>query len=183
METWKPVVGYEGLYEVSDLGNVRSLNWKNKGYARNLYLKPHNKGYLQVELFNNGIKKMLTVHRLVAEAFIPNPNCYPQVNHKDENKRNNKSENLEWCTSSYNATYSMELHPDRASHKYYKSTEKYNRRNDKEVNQFSLSGEFIKTWNNSREIYTTTGMSDWSISECCRGNRKKAYGFMWSYST
>ena len=86
-EIWRDVVGYEGLYQVSNKGNVKSLNWKNRGYERNLYLKPHNKGYLQVELAKDGKKKCFVVHRLVAIAFIPNPHKHPQVNHIDENKR------------------------------------------------------------------------------------------------
>ena len=183
METWKPVVGYEGLYEVSDLGNVRSINWANTGVVKNLYLKPHTRGYLQVELAFCEKKKMFLVHRLVAEAFVPNEKNLPQVNHKDEDKTNNRADNLEWCDRSYNAKYSMDLHPERAKIRNYDRTGKHKCRNNKKVNQFTLNGELIKTWSNSREIFTTTGMSDWSISECCRGNRKKAYGYMWSYTT
>lgn len=186
METWKPVVGYEGLYEVSDLGNVRSLNWRNKAGARNLYLKPHNRGYYQVELASNGKKKMFMVHRLVAMAFIPNPLSLPQVNHKDENKRNNTVGNLEWCDNKYNAKYSAALHPERAKNRTYSNTRKgttYKRRLTTPIYQCKMDGEIVKKWENSREIFVKTGMSDWSISECCRGNRKKAYGFKWRFAT
>lgn len=99
MEEWKNVIGYEGLYEVSNIGNVRNVR-------RNTLLRlSKTKGYIQVYLYKNGVKTGLKVHRLVAEAFIPNPDNLPQVNHKDENKMNNRVENLEWCTAKYNSNY------------------------------------------------------------------------------
>ena len=100
MEEWKNVIGYEGLYEVSNKGNVRNVR-------RNTLLKlSKNKyGYIQVYLYKNGIKTGLTVHRLVAEAFIENPDNLPEVNHKDEDKTNNRVENLEWCSHKYNVNY------------------------------------------------------------------------------
>lgn len=99
MEEWKNVIGYEGLYEVSSLGNVRNVR-------RNTLLRfSKNQGYLQVYLYKNGIRTGLKVHRLVAQAFIPNPDGLPQVNHKDENKTNNIFENLEWCDVVYNINY------------------------------------------------------------------------------
>lgn len=180
MENWKPVVGYEGLYEVSDLGRVKSLNWQNRGFERCLYLKPHNKGYLQVELYKNNTAKMFMVHRLVALAFLPNPHNFPQVNHKDENRKNNAVCNLEWCDQSYNVRYSMERRETPQVVNNY--SPKYQKRIDKKIVQLSLDGEPVKTWSNSREIFKETGMSDWSISECCRGNRNKAYGFKWQYA-
>lgn len=182
MEIWKDISGYEGLYQVSNLGNVKSMNWGGRGYSKNLYLKPHNKGYLQVELKKDGKRKMFVVHRLVAQAFIQNPNNFPIVNHKDENKTNNSAENLEWCDYKYNVRYSLLLRGIAPGEK-----KKPTRRNSKlagfRVIQLDLFGNVIREWNNSREIFLTTGMSDWSISECCRGNRKKAYGFIWRYAS
>ena len=108
-EVWKDVVGFEGLYEVSDKGNVRGVARKDP-LGRNRkgrMLKPGytSRGYLQVALSKNGKSKTRTVHRLVAEAFIPNPDGLPQVNHRDEDKDNNTVENLEWCDSKYNINY------------------------------------------------------------------------------
>ena len=100
MEEWKNVIGYEGLYEVSDKGNVRNVR-------RNTLLKlSKNKyGYIQVYLYKNGIRTGLKVHRLVAQAFIPNPDNLPQVNHKDQDKTNNRVDNLEFCDHKYNVNY------------------------------------------------------------------------------
>ena len=100
MEIWKDIKGYEGLYQISNLGNVKSL--KNK-----IYLKPsiHKKGYLHCGLSKKGEKKQCFIHRLVAETFIDNPYKLPCVNHKDCNPKNNKIENLEWCTYKDNNNY------------------------------------------------------------------------------
>ena len=102
-ERWKPIFGYDGMYQVSDLGRVRS-----KKYGRWKMLKPRktNCGYLRVMLCKDGNPKNYLVHRLVADAFIPNDNIFnDQVNHKDENKKNNRATNLEWCDCRYNNTY------------------------------------------------------------------------------
>ena len=98
-EIWKDIDGYEGLYQISNLGNVKSLNYRNQGIERILTPKCNNAGRLWVELARNGDRKPMLIHRLVAMAFIPNPNGYPQVNHMDENPKNNRVDNLEWCTA------------------------------------------------------------------------------------
>ena len=108
-EIWKPVVGYEGLYEVSNTGQVRSLDKYdsiNRFYeGRILKLFADRLGYLKVGLSSNGKTKKYLVHRLVAEAFIPNPNNFPIINHKDENPSNDNVDNLEWCNAKYNSNY------------------------------------------------------------------------------
>ena len=108
-EIWKDVAGYEGLYKVSNKGNVYSVarkdsRWHRRGGQR---LKPvyDRGGYLIVSLYKNGKSKTKKVHRLVAEAFIPNPNGLPQVNHRDKNKVNNNVENLKWCDARYNSNH------------------------------------------------------------------------------
>ncbi len=104
-EIWKSIEGYEGLYEVSNLGNVRSLNWHLTGTIRVLKPRQNGYGYLSVILYKNGKMKKFYVHRLVASAFLPNPQNLPQVNHKDENKTNNSIENLEWCSCKDNINF------------------------------------------------------------------------------
>ena len=107
-EIWKDIKGYEGLYQISNYGEVKSLE-KKAGFStrKEKILKQHldKDGYVKVYLCKNNKVKFLSVHRLIAEAFIPNPNNFPQINHKDENKQNNKIENLEWCTCKYNINY------------------------------------------------------------------------------
>ena len=112
-EEWRPIEGYEGLYEVSNTGRVRSLDRYVKGKGESYRLQKgkmlspiKNKyGYLQVNLCCNGKNKMFLVHRLSAQAFIPNPDNLPEINHKDENPGNNSVDNLEWCDRSYNNNY------------------------------------------------------------------------------
>ena len=117
-EIWKPVIGYEGLYEVSNLGRVRSVDRLVKYSNGQIHLHKgrilspglvHKLGYLQVALCNNGKIKHKMVYRLVAEAFLPNPDNLPQVNHKDENPFNNCVDNLEWCTIEYNINYGTRI--------------------------------------------------------------------------
>ena len=108
-EIWKDVVGYEGFYKVSNKGNVYSVERKNPAGIRCggliLRLTQHKRGYIQVSLRRDGVMKTKKVHRLVAEAFIPNPNNYSEVNRRDEDKSNNVVENLEWCSRKYNMNY------------------------------------------------------------------------------
>lgn len=108
-EEWRDIKGYEGLYQVSNLGRVKSLvrNTGNQFGKEEYILKSRTKNhnYLEVALSKNGNKKFYTIHRLVALHFIPNPNNYPVINHKDENPRNNRVDNLEWCTIEYNNYY------------------------------------------------------------------------------
>lgn len=100
-EIWKSIVGFEGLYEVSSLGRVKSLK-----FGKEKILKPNKvKGYLRVELLKNGQRKLIYVHRLVATAFLPNPEGLPEINHKDEVKTNNIVDNIEWASRWYNINY------------------------------------------------------------------------------
>ena len=108
MEEWKSIPGYEGLYEVSNLGRVRSVERCDR-FNRKIVskiLKPNYvSGYLRVGMYKNKTFKYYLIHRLVAQAFLPNPDNLPQVNHKDEDKSNNRVDNLEWCDRSYNMNY------------------------------------------------------------------------------
>ena len=159
-EYWKPVVGYEGLYMVSNWGRVKSIK-----FGKERILKPvtNSSGYLLVGLYKNNIEKKYSVHRLVAEAFIPNPYNLPQVNHRDENKLNNNVDNLEWCTNEYNINYGTR-------------TERYS----KSVLQYTLDGEFVGEWPSTREC-GRNGFNQGSVSACCRGELKTHKGFIWRY--
>lgn len=143
-------------YAISNLGNVYS--YKN-GKVVKLSPLITKGGYLFIVLYKNGERKYYLIHRLVAEAFLPNPNNYPQVNHKDENKQNNNVENLEWCTAQYNTEYSKA----------------------KQVEQYDLSGNLIKTWKSLMEIQRQLGYLISTISKCCNGIYKQAYGYIWKY--
>lgn len=117
-EVWKDIKGYEGLYQVSNMGRVKSLGRvdgsNHRLYEKILKLKKRN-NYLGIDLHKNGELRTYSVHRLVAQAFIPNPNNLPQVNHIDENKINNQIDNLEWCTVLYNNTYGTRMERQIAS--------------------------------------------------------------------
>lgn len=124
-EVWKDIKGYEDLYQVSNLGNVKSLNYNNTGKSKLLKLCFDKYGYLQVGLCKNKKHKIYRVHRLVAITFIPNPMNYPVVNHIDEIKENNNVENLEWCTVKYNNAYGshqININKSRAGYKHSQET-------------------------------------------------------------
>lgn len=164
-EIWKDVVGYEGLYKVSDKGRVKSLK-----FGKVKILKPVRDtcGYLRVNLCKNGLKKTYYVHHLTAQSFIPNPNNLPEINHRDEDKTNNKVENLEWCTAKYNANFGT---------RNQRQAEKVS----KPVLQFTKSGEFVKGWKSATDVERNLGYSQGNISACCLGKRKSANGFIWKY--
>lgn len=169
IEIWKDIVGFEGLYQISNLGNVKSLNYLHTGKERILKLSKNQYGYLYVTFRKNGEKKNYLIHRLVCQSFIPNPNNLPQVNHKDECKTNNCVENLEWCTCKENINYGS--HNKRVSEKMSKT-----------VLQFTKDGEFIKEWKSGKDIQRILGFDSSHISRCCLGKRKSAFGFVWKYS-
>ena len=178
-EVWKDVAGYEGYYQVSNKGNVRSLERKDsigrKIGGRILKLGYDKGGYLKVALCKNGKIKNKKTHRLVAEAFIPNPNNYPEVNHLDEVKDNNNVENLEWCTSRYNTNYGTLIE-----------------RLSKKVRAVNVdTGEVIRF--DSTQEAVSKGYSTGGVSEACRGIYKNSAtgkligdgrtyrGFKWYY--
>ena len=172
-EVWKGVVGYEELYEVSSLGRVRSLpricrKLEGKVMKDYLYggkmLKPYKdpRGYLSVRLYRNDKTKDKKVHRLVAEAFLPNTDKTLQINHKDENKANNSVDNLEWCTGTYNRNYGSGA-----------------TRNKKRVAQYDADGNLLAVYSSRHEAGIAVGTAPENICEVAKGNRKKAKGFIW----
>lgn len=162
-EIWKDIKGYEGLYQVSNLGRVKSF------FKRGKILNLLTGEYKRVVLYKNKQGKTCYVHRLVAEAFIDNPLNLKQVNHIDENKYNNIVNNLEWCTHKENMNHGTKQ--DRES----KVKTKY------KVLQYDLEGNLIKEWNNLREIVMNTDYDKSNIMYCCQGKYKTAYGFKWVY--
>lgn len=183
-EIWKAVPGYEGLYEVSNCGRVRSLDrWVNtKGGAKrkvsgqivSTRLNVIN-GYRYVVLRKDGKNIYRNVHRLVAIAFIPNPNNYPYVNHKDENRGNSCVDNLEWCTNAYNLMYGTAKEKMDANVKA----------RSKQVVQISLSGDVIEEYNSINEASRHTGVDVTGIWGCCNGRYgyKTAGGYKWKFKT
>lgn len=193
-EIWKDIKGFEGLYQVSNLGRVRSLGFDK--YHKGIVLKPAfdgKKNYLFVVLRNKGVKKLINVHRLVAIAFIPNPNNLPCVNHKDENKTNNKADNLEWCTVKYNSNYGnskTRMIESRKSNPNYRQslTQGQITRNklrctgsEKPVLQFSLQGDFIREWKSLTTVERECGISRAGITRCCNGVYKQCKGYLWKF--
>lgn len=182
-ETWLPVVGYEGLYEVSNLGNIRSLF----RYKKILKPSPSWAGYLTVELFKDKKRKRVTVHRLVAQAFIQNPDNLPVVNHKDETRTNNHADNLEWCDTRYNLTYGTAMqrriaHTDYSKEIYKKIARENGRKTSKPVLQYTKDGVFVKRFNSGKEAARETGIDHSHILECCAGKRYKSVGgYVWQF--
>lgn len=172
-EIWKDIEGYEN-YQVSNYGRVKSLKF---GKERIKNPKKINGGYFQIGLNKNGKTKGHLIHRLVAEAFIPNPDNLPIINHKDEDKTNNHVENLEWCSYKYNSNYGscQQRRADRLR-------DINNTKSSKTVYQYSLEDEFIKKWPSTMEIERQLGFSHNKISRCCLGGRPTAYGFKWRYN-
>ena len=164
-EIWKPVVGYEGLYEISNLGRVKSLPRNGTSFSEKILQHSIAKGYRQVILSKNNERKSVTIHRLVATAFLPNEKNYPCINHKDENKQNNDVSNLEWCSYAYNNTYN-----DRAK--------KASKKTGKKV----LCVELNTIFNSLAEAERATNIKAGNICWCCKGNWLSAGGYHWRYA-
>lgn len=195
-EIWKDIYGYEGIYQVSNFGQVRRL-CKND----NRVIKQEiNRGYKRVCLSYKNVKKHFLVHRLVAFAFIPNPNNYPIINHKDENKLNNNVDNLEWCTYSYNLSYNglrykmaetrknngyivsditrkklSNINIGNKNHKKYQCYIMCDKDTFKEIHKFYTILDIEKYFNKKIKMS--------NIYSCIKGNKLTAYGFNWKGET
>ena len=176
-EIWKDIKGFEGLYQVSNMGRVKSLERVTirkdgkKLPVEERILKPETErtGYLRVQLYDSsGKTKRIKVHRLVCEAFHENPKKKPCVNHIDENKANNAASNLEWCTVAENNNHGTR------NARSAKSL-------SKPVGQYTLEGELIKIWESTHEVERQLGFDQGYISKAARGKLKTAYGYVWKY--
>ena len=180
-EVWKDIKGFEGMYQVSSLGHVKSLERQITGikskYIKERLLKqsPDGKGYLMVWLYYRNKRLTRKVHRLVAEAFVPNHDCKPQIDHVNGNKKDNRSCNLRWCTGKENFHNPIS---------YQRNSEsKYGEKNHhaRPVRQYSKDWEFIKEWPCINDAVRSVGCSHSHIVQCCKGERKTTGGFCWSY--
>ena len=175
-EEWRDVVGYEGRYQVSSMGRVKSLERKvPKGYGertvkeRILKLRINRDGYLKIGLYGStGKQKWFQVHRLVGEAFIQNPDEKPQINHINEIKTDNRACNLEWCTCKENINHGTAK--DRSA-----------KNRSKSVGQYTLDGELVKIWASTMEVERQAGFYHGNINKVANGKFKQAYGFTWKY--
>ena len=177
-EEWKDIKNYEGLYQVSNLGRVKSLERKKKSPLKNqkyailkekiLKQSKDAEGYPIVGLTKNGKRKTNLVHRLVAETFLP------IINHIDGNKENNNIANLEFCNQSHNIKEAFRLGLQKAT-KGKEST------SSKKVRQYDLKGNFIREWDCTMDIQRELKYANQNISACCRKESKSAYGYVWRY--
>lgn len=173
-EEWKPITYINDRYYVSNLGrvkstikwNIKELKWDKKECL--VSISNHHRYSIVRLVDKNGKTKGYTVHRLVAKAFIPNPNNYPVINHKDENRYNNRVDNLEWCTQQYNVCYGNRI-------------QKVREKESKRVYQYDLDGNLIKVWysgNDAIRFY-----NNYHINSCLNGKRKTANNYIWKYES
>jgi hypothetical protein len=179
-EIWKDIEGYEGIYQVSNLGRVRSLDYTvtkkdgtvqtYKGKVFSMTLNTTGYPYVSFRM-GSSKRKSLTVHRLVAQAFIPNPNNLPEVNHRNEDKTDNRVENIEWCDRKYNMQYGTRN--DRQKEKIERHS----------VDQLDKYGNLLNTYPSIKEAARIVGIRHPEcITKCCTGDRMTAGGYRWRYS-
>lgn len=175
-EIFRDVVGYEGKYKVSNLGNVLSLNFCGTNKPRLLKAKQHHTGYMLVRL-TNGKNKL--VHTLVAQAFIPNPENKRCVNHKDGNKRNNNVANLEWCTHKENVQHAIQTGL-RDPHNNNARSGRENAQS-KQIAQCTKQGTVIKVWDCISDAARELGCNPCMITNVAQGRHKTTHGYAWKY--
>lgn len=185
-EIWRDVPGWEGVYQISNMGRMKSFKVDPSGKVMSLRNKTGD--YIRVVLQKHGRKpKTVLVHRLVAKVFIPNPLNLPVVNHKDCDKQNNSVSNLEWCTNSYNVRHSMYMHPmQNVSMVYYNKFER-----PKSIAQIDKSGNIIAVYGSAKTAQVSTGVCSRNILQVANRTpfnrkgqiRKTAGGYVWRFES
>lgn len=194
-EIWKDISGYEWLYQISNMGRVKSLNKQIVAPSGGIIFYPErimaqrkgSSGYFQVILRKDGTRKNVMIHRLVALAFVPGANENLVVNHKDENKENNSADNLEWVTQQDNVRYlnclqravSHTNYAKRTAHTDYKAMAA---RRKRPVKQFDKHGNFIRLWPSAKDVENEVGIERGNITRCCQGYARSSHGFIWRYA-
>jgi hypothetical protein len=171
-EIWKDIKDFEGLYQISNMGRVKSLG-NGKTRKEKILSGGNCTGYYYVHLCKEGKRKHYYFHRLVAEAFIPNPLNYPEVEHIDCNPNNNTVDNLRWCTHKENCNNPLTI-------SNYKQSNTYG--HCKPIIQIMSNGT-TKEWLSAAEVERVLGYNQSNISACCRGKYKTAYGYKWSFKS
>lgn len=163
-EIWKDIPGYEGLYQASNLGRIKSI------YRYKKILIPYidKNGYLRVRLYKNKVGTYKGIHKWVAETFIPNPNNFIEINHKNEIKTDNRVENLEWCNNLYNIHYGTGI-------------ERGTSKRSKKVKQYDLYNNTIKSYKSLSEASKINNIPIANIHKVCVGQRKTAGGYVWKF--
>lgn len=186
-EIWRDIPGFEGFYQASSTGRIRSIDrtvfverdrtGKTRKQASYSYTVPGKvlvpiitwDGYKTVGISVSGVTKIMKVHRLVAFTFIPNPLNLPEVNHKDENKLNCSISNLEWCTKSYNANFGTR-------------NIRFGKNKSKKIVQLKLDGTLIAEWDSVKSASESLGIERTGISACLKGRYKSSGGYIWKYA-
>lgn len=190
IEIFAPIIGYHGVYEISNLGRIKTLEreceYINKNGKAVKYMLPekilipgiHTNGYLKISLYKNAKEERFFVHRLVAIHFISNPENKPEVNHKDGDRKNCKLNNLEWVTGSENKIHSFKV----LGRKNIGLKGKDNV-SSKVVLQYDLNGNLLNEFESSGEARRRLRLLSNHITDCCTGKLSNAYGFIWKYKT
>jgi len=181
MEIWQDIKGFEGLYKISTYGRVKSLgngNSTNTATKKQRIMKTGiaSNGYVKIKLNKASKRYYKTMHRLVAENFLINPNNKPEVNHIDGNKENNNIDNLEWCTPSENQIHAFKIGKQKA-------LKGKNNKQSKPIRQTTREGEEVAIWDSINEACVALGFNSFGIIKCCKKEKKykTAYGFKWEY--
>lgn len=178
-EIWRDIKDYPN-YMVSNLGRVKSLNYRKRGEEKILKNIKIKSGYLQVELCKNRKIKKYYIHRLVAQAFIDNPNKLPCIDHINTITTDNRVENLRWVTHKENSNNSLTI--DKMSkNAHFKNKFGIEHPNSKPIIQFTLDGKLVRKWNSAADIQRELGIKNSNICSCCKGKLNSSGGFIWRY--